>query len=123
MLRFSAIIYSLCFSFAWFCAEILLVVIGLISIWTPLIDARIAERWFSFPNMFWFAPVPLLVLACAALLLRAPTSKRQVQPFLLTLVPIFSGYSGLGISVWSDIVPPEILIWDASSPIQVRALP
>src|SRR5690606_19746345 len=40
----------------------LLGVIGVISLWTPLHHPAIAERWFSLPNLFWFAPVPLLVL-------------------------------------------------------------
>ena len=31
-----------------------------ISIWTPLKDARIAARWFSFPELIFFSPVPVL---------------------------------------------------------------
>jgi cytochrome d ubiquinol oxidase subunit II len=42
---------------------------ALISVWTPLLHARIAERWFSLPNLFFF-PVPLLTAALAWLLWR-----------------------------------------------------
>ncbi len=97
---------------------LLLAVIVAISIWTPLLDASIAKRWFSFPNMIWFAPVPLLVAASAWLLLRALNNRRQVWPFLYTLALVFLGYSGLGISLWPHIIPPAITIWDASSPPQ-----
>ena len=97
---------------------LLLAVIVGISIWTPLMDARIAARWFSFPNIVMFAPVPLLVLASAALLLRAVAARRHAQPFLYTLALVFLGYSGLGISLWPHIVPPSITIWDAAAPPQ-----
>lgn len=97
---------------------ILLAVIAAISIWTPLLDARIAARWFSFPNIFWFAPVPLLVVASAYLLLRAIRNRSQALPFLLTLALVFLGYSGLGISLWPNIIPPSISIWEAASPPQ-----
>ena len=45
-----------------------LLFIALISIWTPLTEPRIAERWFSFPNIVWFAPVPLLTALLAVVL-------------------------------------------------------
>ena len=96
----------------------MLATIAIISIWTPLIDARIAARWFSWPNMLWFAPVPLLVAASAVLLLRSLARQAHVQPFVYTLALIFLGYSGLGISVWPNIVPPGITIWDAAAPPQ-----
>ncbi|HEV7803986.1 MAG TPA: cytochrome d ubiquinol oxidase subunit II, partial [Burkholderiales bacterium] len=34
--------------------------IVMVSIWTPLLHEHIAARWFSWPNMVWFAPVPIL---------------------------------------------------------------
>ena len=34
----------------------LLAVIAAISIWTPLAEPAIAERWFTFPNIVWFSP-------------------------------------------------------------------
>lgn len=96
----------------------LLAVIAIISIWTPLSDARIAARWFSFPNIFWFAPVPLLVLLCSWMLLRSIRNGADLMPFVLTLILIFLSYSGLGISLFPNIVPPSIDIWQASSPPQ-----
>ena len=89
-----------------------------ISIWTPLLHERIAERWFSWPNILWFAPVPLLVLLASWGLLRAVAKERHYQPFLFTLGLVFLGYSGLGISVWPSIIPPDIDIWEAAGPAQ-----
>jgi len=94
----------------------LLAVIVVISVWTPLADAAVAARWFRLPNLLWFSPVPLLVAASAWLLLRSVSRKAHAVPFLSTLALVFLGYSGLGISLWPNIVPPAISIWQASSP-------
>src|SRR5690606_6383857 len=97
---------------------VLLAIIVVISIWTPLAHQAIADRWFSFPNLIWFAPVPVLVALAAYYLLRFLEQKPHAGPFLLTLVLIFLGYSGLGISIWPNISPPDISIWEASGPPQ-----
>lgn len=99
-------------------ALVLLAVIGIVSLWTPLAHPPIAERWFSLPNLFWFLPVPLLVLLTFYALLRSVARNDHVLPFLLTLALIFLGYSGLGISLWPNIIPPTMSIWDAAAPSQ-----
>jgi len=99
-------------------AWLLLAVIVAISVWTPLADARIAGRWFSLPNLLWFSPVPLLVLASTWLLLRSVARQAQALPFLSTLALVFLGFSGLGLSLWPNIVPPVISLWAAASPPQ-----
>lgn len=99
-------------------ALVLLAVIGIVSLWTPLAYPDIAHRWFSMPNLLWFMPVPLLVLVTFYGLLRAVARNAHYTPFLLTLVLIFLGYSGLGISLWPNIIPPAISIWDAAAPPQ-----
>jgi cytochrome bd ubiquinol oxidase subunit II len=97
---------------------VLLGVIVIISIWTPLADPRIAQRWFSFPNLAWFSPVPLLVVLATFLLLRALRLRHDVAPFVCTLALVFLGYSGLGISLWPNIIPPSVTVWEASGPPQ-----
>lgn len=99
-------------------ALVLLAVIGVVSLWTPIAYPQIAERWFSIPNLVWFMPVPILVLVTFYGLLRAVARDAHYTPFLLTLVLIFLGYSGLGISLWPNIIPPSISIWDAAAPPQ-----
>ncbi|QUW66235.1 cytochrome d ubiquinol oxidase subunit II [Pseudomonas synxantha] len=96
----------------------LLVVIALVSLWTPLAYPQIAARWFSMPNLLWFMPVPILVLVTCYGLLRAVARNAHYTPFLLTLALIFLGYSGLGISLWPNIIPPSISIWEAAAPPQ-----
>ncbi|MCO1623337.1 cytochrome d ubiquinol oxidase subunit II [Pseudomonas putida] len=99
-------------------ALVLLVVIAVVSLWTPLAYPQIAARWFSMPNLLWFMPVPILVLVTCYGLLRAVARNAHYTPFLLTLALIFLGYSGLGISLWPNIIPPSISIWEAAAPPQ-----
>ncbi len=95
-----------------------LVLIGIVSLWTPLTHPAIAERWFSMPNLLLFSPVPILVLLCTFGLFRAIRRYAHYTPFLLTLALIFLGYSGLGISLWPNIIPPSVSIWEAAAPAQ-----
>jgi cytochrome d ubiquinol oxidase subunit II len=97
---------------------LLLAVIAVISVWTPLAHPAIAERWFSWPNLLWFSPVPVLVLLCAWRLIALLRQQPNAGPFVLTLALVFLGYSGLGISLWPNIVPPDLSIWEASAPPQ-----
>ncbi|MEG5264772.1 cytochrome d ubiquinol oxidase subunit II [Pseudomonas sp. JDS28PS106] len=99
-------------------ALVLLAVIGIVSLWTPLAHPEIADRWFSMPNLIWFLPVPILVLVTLYGLIKAVARNAHYTPFLLTLLLIFLGYSGLGISLWPNIIPPSVSIWAAASPPQ-----
>ncbi|ROP62205.1 cytochrome d ubiquinol oxidase subunit II [Enterobacter sp. BIGb0383] len=97
----------------------LLLTIALISLWTPLSYPAIASRWFSLPNLFFLLPVPLLVVLFGLWQWRSLNNTRHhAVPFLLTLGLIFLGFSGLGISIWPHIIPPEITLWQAASATQ-----
>lgn len=65
--------------------------------------------------------MPLLVIAISASLWRT-LGKRDahVLPFILTLGLVFLGFSGLGISIWPNIIPPGITLWQAAAPPQSR---
>jgi cytochrome bd ubiquinol oxidase subunit II len=102
---------------------VLLVGIGVVSLWTPLAHDAIARRWFSVPDIFWFAPVPLLVVATSWQLMRLLTGGSQgkvpgMGPFALALFLLFLGYSGLAISLWPNIIPPGVSFRDAAAPAE-----
>ncbi len=98
--------------FAW----LMLLAIVVISIWTPLRDAAVAERWFTYPNILFLAPVPVLVLVFITLLLRSLRNEPFRLPFVCSMALIFLGFTGMAISIWPYIVPPHITIWEAASP-------
>jgi cytochrome d ubiquinol oxidase subunit II len=95
-----------------------LVTIVIVSLWTPYAHPHIAARWFALPNLFFFAPVPILVALATWVLLKALAGESHAAPFLLSLALLFLGYSGLAISLWPNIIPPGISIWGAASPPQ-----
>ncbi|MFC4933393.1 cytochrome d ubiquinol oxidase subunit II [Massilia sp. GCM10023247] len=97
-------------------ALLLLGAIVVVSIWTPLRDPLVAARWFTFPNIVFLLPVPVLVLLAIAVLLLSLKRDPHRLPFISALALIFLGYSGMAISIWPHIVPPAITIWEASSP-------
>jgi cytochrome d ubiquinol oxidase subunit II len=96
----------------------LLAVIIAVSIWTPLAHPAVARRWFSLPTLVWFSPVPILVGLAFWRLQQSLRGEPQAAPFVLTLSLVFLGYTGFGISVWPNVVPPAISIWDAAGPPQ-----
>lgn len=90
--------------------------IGAVSVWTPFVNPSVTARWFSFPNMLWFAPVPVLLAVSVVLLLRFISANSQHHgAFATALAIVFLGYTGLAISIFPNIIPPSITIWDAAS--------
>lgn len=94
---------------------VLLGAIAIVSLWTLIGLPAVAHRWFGSGNLVWFLPVPILVIACVWGILRSVRLQHEAMPFLLTLAICFLGYSGLLISIWPNIVPPSLSIWEASS--------
>jgi cytochrome d ubiquinol oxidase subunit II len=96
---------------------LVLVMMAIISIWTPLAFDRIAERWFTWPNIVYLAPVPVLT-ACVALLCWYGLVKgREAMPFLSAIGLFMLGFLGLLISNVPYLVPPSLTVW------QVAAVP
>jgi cytochrome d ubiquinol oxidase subunit II len=95
---------------------LLLGAIAVVSIWTPLSQHQVAERWFSFPNLLILSPVPLLVAGSAFWLLWSLKRDPFRQPFVAALALVLLGFTGMAISIWPHIVPPTITIWEAASP-------
>jgi cytochrome d ubiquinol oxidase subunit II len=93
----------------------LLAVIALVSLWTPLSQPLIAERWFG-SALPWLWPVPLAVLACVYGILRAVKARNEILPYLLSLVVITLGYLGFLISIWPNLIPPGVSLWAAAAP-------
>ena len=45
---------------------------------------------------------------------------RNVLVTIAALALLFLGYTGLGISLWPNVIPPDISIWQAAGPPQRR---
>lgn len=90
--------------------------VGIVSIWTIAGQESVAKRWFALPDLFFFLPVPILVIACLIGILVCVRRGADRAPFLLTMAILFLGYTGLIISIFPNIIPPSVDIWTASAP-------
>jgi cytochrome bd ubiquinol oxidase subunit II len=104
------------YRFAWITGTGTLALIGVVSLWTPFLNASYMARWFGWPQMLYVIPVPLLVGLCALALYRGLSSKRQLMPFLASLGLFLLSFVGLLISFYPYIVPSSITIWSAAAP-------
>jgi cytochrome bd ubiquinol oxidase subunit II len=104
------------YRFARWLAAGTLAFIAAVSLWTPFLVPLYFDRWFAWPQIAYTAPVPLLVAACAYLLYRGLTERRELMPFLASLGLFVLCFIGIGISFYPYIVPPTITIQQAAAP-------
>ena len=101
----------------WFVAVAL---IG-VSVASPLASARVAERWFAFPEILALAPLPLMAAGLIAALhygLRhLPLRRDRVAwiPFGLGSALFAVTFAGLAYSFYPYVVPDRLTIYDAAS--------
>jgi cytochrome d ubiquinol oxidase subunit II len=93
-----------------------LALIGVVSLWTPFLNANFMQRWFTWPHMLYASPVPVLVALCAFMLFRGLTKKQELAPFLAAQGLFVLSFIGLCLSFYPYIVPSSITIWQAAAP-------
>ncbi|MBL8566535.1 MAG: cytochrome d ubiquinol oxidase subunit II [Hyphomicrobiaceae bacterium] len=96
------------------------------SVWTPFLEAKYMQRWFSFPSMLYAAPIPILTALAAWRLIASvreaqpspdsTVARHEREPFLATLALFMLCYAGIGFSFYPHIVPSSVTIWDAAAP-------
>jgi cytochrome d ubiquinol oxidase subunit II len=95
--------------------------LGLVSLATPLVSQRIFDRWFSWPEMLWLAPLPILSLALIIVLalvlsrLPQPDDRLARVPFIAASALMCLGFAGMAYSFYPYIVPERLTIYEAAS--------
>ena len=95
--------------------------LGMISLATPLVSTRIFDKWFTFPEVFWLAPMPilsgLLVVLMWRSLQRLPnsTDSGSLMPFLYAIALFILAFGGLAYSFYPYVVPEKLTIYEAAS--------
>ncbi len=88
---------------------------GAVSLYNLVLRPEYAERWLSTPELYYTWPVPILTGALALMLLRS-LKAGEASPFWLSLGLFLLGMAGLGATMWPNVVPPSLTIWDAAAP-------
>lgn len=107
----------------WALSTLGFVAVGLasVSIASPLVSPRIAERWFSFPEVVLLAPLPLLA---GGLLMAIWTGLRHLplENDRLAWLPFAAGsalfcvsFAGLAYSFYPYVVPDALTIYEAAA--------
>src|SRR5690606_23224569 len=71
--------------------------IVIVSLWTPLANAGIAARWFSWPNILYLSPVPIITGLLALWVWRALDSDAEAAPFVGSMGLFIMAYLGIAI--------------------------
>jgi cytochrome d ubiquinol oxidase subunit II len=103
------------------CLGLTALAIGVVSLWTPLANAQIAERWFSWPDLALLAPVPVITLALVWFVWRALDRGADFAPFLGSLGLFAMSYLGIAISLWPMIVPGHFTLDEAAASPSTQA--
>lgn len=102
---------------AWAFAMAVVGFIVAVSAFTPFLEAGYYDRWLSFPNIIFVAPVPLAVAGLTVALFRTLRADgHDHRPFLIVNLLFLITFAGLGISMWPYVIPTEVTIWDAAAP-------
>jgi cytochrome bd ubiquinol oxidase subunit II len=98
-----------------------LIAVLAVSVWTPIVDPGIAKRWFSWPNILFLSPVPVITALIAIAEWYTLAHDYEIAPFLGAIGLFLMSYIGIAISLWPMIVPPHYTLWQAASSESTQA--
>ena len=95
--------------------------IGAVSLATPLVSTRLFEKWLSFPQVLYLAPLPvlsgLLIVWLWRMLRAMPFAgdRRSWLPFAVSTALFALAYLGMAYSFYPYVVPERLTIYEAAS--------
>ncbi len=93
-----------------------LALMAAVSAYNLVLLDQYRARWLEMPNLLFASQVPLLTAIVAFALFWSLKKRKELAPFLLALALFLLGMAGLGVTIWPNVVPPGISIWDAAAP-------
>jgi cytochrome bd ubiquinol oxidase subunit II len=103
------------------CLVTTVLAVAIVSVWTPFIDAQIAARWFSWPNIAYLSPVPVITAGLVWYEWHALNARVDFAPFLIALGLFAMSYLGIAISLWPMIVPGHFTLEQAAASQSTQA--
>jgi cytochrome d ubiquinol oxidase subunit II len=106
------------FHFAKPLCGVLILVIGAVSIATLYLETEYYSRWLAFPGVLATAQVPIATAVVTFLFFRSLSKKHEVAPFMYALALFGLCMVGLAVSMFPDVIPGRVTIWDAAAPYE-----
>ena len=93
-----------------------LALMGAVSAYNLVLNPVYSDRWLTAPEIYITAWVPIVTAVIALSLLGALRKERHSKPFWLSIALFFLGMAGLGLTIWPNVIPPGVTIWEAAAP-------
>ncbi len=93
----------------------------LVSITNPIASDSIYQRWFSWPQLLYLAPLPLATMALLWFMNRHLKKMQHEQdyrcwlPFVMSIGIYVLAFVGLAYSFYPYIIPQQLTAWDAAA--------
>ncbi len=105
-------------------AKLAVAMLGLVlvfSCWTPMLHHGFAQRWFSGTGVLATALASLVLIFLFYCLFhglrKIAVTKRDWAPFAFAIAIFLVNFAGVGYSLYPNIVPPNLTLWRAASPV------
>lgn len=95
--------------------------VGAVSLATPFVSPRIFDKWFSFPEVLYLSPLPVLsaglIVWLFFMLRRMPFAgdKWNWLPFAVSTGLFALAYLGMAYSFYPYVVPEQLTIYEAAA--------
>ncbi len=93
-----------------------LLMVGAVSLMTPFLEEQYHRRWFEWPGLIVTMLMPLFFGLTALLAWEGIRRGKDWLPFAASLGLFALTLLGLGISIWPDVFPGRVTIWEAAAP-------
>ncbi|MDU8910117.1 cytochrome d ubiquinol oxidase subunit II [Aestuariicoccus sp. MJ-SS9] len=95
--------------------------LGAVSVTSPFVSDRIFAKWFSIPEVFLLAPLPIMsgvmvfILWYALRHLPAEGDRWAWVPFVTSITLFVLGFFGMAYSFYPYVVPEQLTLYEAAS--------
>lgn len=93
-----------------------LLTVGAVSLATPFLEHQYEDRWFQWPGWILTGLMPFLFGGAALAAWLGIRRGRDWLPFAATLAMFALTMAGLAVSIWPDVIPGRVTIWQAAAP-------
>lgn len=95
---------------------IVMLILGVVSWLTPMINHLVYERWFAEGNWVYLVILPYISAICFIGLQLALYKGLDKPPFYLVMGIFVCGFIGLAISIFPYLIPYQKTLWQCASP-------